>query len=307
VDDRPTAAAGSDPASHLCERDVDHAGTVAVEAEGGIGGPADLLRLLLDATNRKSNFLRSLRNRSAPTPIPQREGRRNAVRCPITQRKEDTMSLDTDLTADVSDELFWDPKVDNAAIAVSATEGKITLRGTVGSLREKREAKKAAQRVFGVISVDNQLQVKLMNDDRRADADLRGDVLQALMLDSLVPATVDAKAEDGFVTLSGSADWQYQRDEADFVASNIVGTLDVFDEIELTHPKPNAGDVQDSIKKAFKRNAALDADNLYISSDNGTVTITGNVSSWAEHDEALDAAWAAPGVTSVRDEMTIGY
>ena len=217
------------------------------------------------------------------------------------------MSLDTDLTADVSDELFWDPKVDNAAIAVSATEGKITLRGTVGSLREKRETKKAAQRVFGVISVDNQLQVKLMNDDRRADADLRGDVLQALMLDSLVPATVDAKAEDGFVTLSGSADWQYQRDEADFVASNIVGTLDVFDEIELTHPKPNAGDVQDSIKKAFKRNAALDADNLYISSDNGTVTINGNVSSWAEHDQALDAAWAAPGVTSVRDEMTIGY
>jgi len=217
------------------------------------------------------------------------------------------MSLDNDLTADVSDELFWDPKVDNTAIAVSADGGKITLRGTVGSLREKREAQKAAQRVFGVISVDNQLQVKLMNDDRRADAELRGDVLQALMLDGLVPATVDAKVEDGFVTLNGTAEWQYQRDEAEFVASNIVGTLDVFDEIELASPTPSAGDVQDSIKKAFKRNAAIDADDLIISTHNGTVTIDGTVGSWAEHDEALDAAWAAPGVTSVHDNMTVSY
>jgi osmotically-inducible protein OsmY len=217
------------------------------------------------------------------------------------------MSLDNDLAANVSDELFWDPKVDNAAIAVSANDGKVTLRGTVGGLREKREAKKAAQRVFGVISVDNQLQVKLMNDDKRADADLRGDVLQALMLDSLVPMTVDAKVEDGFVTLTGTADWQYQRDEAEFVASNIVGALDVIDEIELDGPTPDAGDVQDSIKKAFKRNAALDSDDVYVSTDNGTVTLNGNVSSWAEHDEALDAAWAAPGVTSVHDEMTVGY
>src|SRR6266498_1666512 len=213
------------------------------------------------------------------------------------------MSFDTDLTADVSDELFWDPKLDSSAIAVSAEDGKITLRGTVGSRREKREAKKAAERVFGVISVDNQLQVKLMNDDRRLDAELRGDVLQALMLDSLVPATIDAKVEDGFVTLTGAADWQYQRDEAEFVASNIVGTLDVFNEIELTYPTPRAGDVQESIKKAFKRNAKIDADDLYVSSDNGTVTIDGTVSSWAEHAEALDAAWAAPGVTSVRDDL----
>jgi len=217
------------------------------------------------------------------------------------------MSLDNDLTADVSDELFWDPKVDSTAIAVSADDGKITLRGTVGSFREKREARKAAKRVFGVVSIDNELQVKLMNDDKRADADLRGDVLQALMLDSLVPTTVDAKVEDGFVTLTGTADWQYQRDEAELVASNIVGALDVIDEIELDGPTPDAGDVQDSIKKAFKRNAAVDSDDLYVSTDNGTVTLNGNVSSWAEHDEALDAAWAAPGVTSVHDEMTVGY
>ena len=97
------------------------------------------------------------------------------------------------------------------------------------------------------------------------------------MLDSLVPKTVDAKVEDGFVTLTGTADWQYQRDEADFVASNIVGALDVFDEIELEHPTPSRRDVQHSIKKAFKRNAKLDADDLYISTDDGTVTLNGTV------------------------------
>ncbi len=217
------------------------------------------------------------------------------------------MSWDNDLTVDVNDELFWDPKVDNAAIAVSAKDGNITLRGTVGSLREKREAFKAAQRVFGVISVDNQLQVRLLTDLGRLDADIRGDILQALMLDSLVPKTVDASVTDGYVTLAGTVNWQYERDEAEFVASNIVGALDVFNTIEIKHPAPHAADVQDSINKAFKRNAAVDADELTVSTDNGTVTIKGTVGSWAEHDEAIDAAWAAPGVTSVRDDMTIAY
>jgi len=214
---------------------------------------------------------------------------------------------DKELAADVSDELFWDPKVDNSAVAVAAHDGRITLRGTVASLREKREAKKAAQRVFCVTSVDDQLQVKPMDGELRADADLRGDVLQALMLDGLVPSTVNAMVDDGFVTLTGTAEWQYQRDEADFVASNIVGALDVFNEIELTRTMLEGTDVKKSIKKAFKRNAAVDAAGLDISTDNGTVTINGRVSSWAEHDEALDAAWAAPGVTSVRDDMTVAY
>jgi osmotically-inducible protein OsmY len=151
--------------------------------------------------------------------------------------------------------------------------------------------------------------VRLLNDAKRGDAELRGDVLQALMLDSLVPKSVDAKVDDGFVTLTGKANWQYQRDEAEFVASNIVGTLDVADEIELEYPSPDRGDVKKSIKKAFKRNAALDAEDLHISTDNGSgsVTLEGTVSSWAEHDEAIDAAWAAPGVTSVHDDLAVAY
>ena len=95
-----------------------------------------------------------------------------------------------DLQLDVAAELSWDPKIDGRAIAVSADDGAVTLRGTVGSFREKREAEKAATRVYGVTEVSNELQVQMLNGSKRDDADLRGDVLQALMLDSLVPKTV---------------------------------------------------------------------------------------------------------------------
>ena len=215
--------------------------------------------------------------------------------------------IDSDLVGSVTDELFWDPKVDNADITVTADNGYVTLSGTVGSLRQKREAKKAAERVLGVISVDNLLVVQPASDTSYTDADLQDDIQQALLLDLLVPTTVGVDVLDGVVTLTGTAEWQYQRDEAEFVASNIVGAIDVFDEIALVGPTPDAYDVQESIKDAFKRNAALDADALSVISSNGTVTVEGTVSSWAEHDEAIGAAWAAPGVTSVQDEISVGY
>ena len=212
------------------------------------------------------------------------------------------------LELDVSDELFWDPKVDNAAIAVSADDdGTVILRGTVGSFREKREAKTAAQRVYGVTRVDDQLQVRILDEDRRDDAELRGDVLQALMIDSLVPSTIDASVDDGWVTLTGTANWQYERDEAELMAASVAGVIGVSDDVRLTVSGPKASDVKESIKKAFKRNARLDANDLDVESYNGTVTVSGAVGSWSEHDAAIDAAWAAPGVTSVNDDLVVEY
>jgi osmotically-inducible protein OsmY len=217
------------------------------------------------------------------------------------------MVSDEDLQRWVTDELYWDPKIDGVSIAVSAHEGRVTLRGTVGSFREKREAKKAAERVYGVVSVENELDVSLLNDDARADADLRGDVLQALMLDSLVPSTIDADVDDGWVTLTGTAMWKYQRDEADFVAGNVRGVVGLDDLVDLTTPSPSAHDVKDSIRKALTRNAKLDADQLSVDTHNGTVTVSGIVSSWSEHDAALAAAWAAPGVVDVDDKIVVDY
>jgi osmotically-inducible protein OsmY len=212
-----------------------------------------------------------------------------------------------DLERHVNDELLWDPKVDSAAIAVLADNGVVTLRGTVGSFRQKREAKKDAERVHGVRSVTNDLEVRLLNDDRRDDADLRGAVLQALILDDLIPSTVDAKVDDGSVRLTGTANWQYQRDEAEFVASNIRGVIAVTDEVELVPPGPTAENLQHSIEEAMKRNAKIDAASVSVESSNGTVKLSGTVSSWADHDEAVSAAWAAPGVTNVKDHIVVAY
>jgi osmotically-inducible protein OsmY len=207
----------------------------------------------------------------------------------------------------VTDELFYDPKVDNRAIAVSADDGVVTLRGTVGSFREKREAKQDAQRVHGVKDVKNELDVRILTEDRRDDADLRGDVLRALALDSLVPATIEAKVDDGWVTLTGTANWQFERDEAEFVGGNIAGVVGVENEIELVAPGPSVHDVEHAIKEAMERNAKLDAKSVSVESSNGTITLHGTVSSWADHDEAVSAAWAAPGVTRVKDHIVVAY
>ena len=211
------------------------------------------------------------------------------------------------LVSSVTDELIWDPKVDSAAIAVSADDGIVTLRGTVGSFREKREAKQDAERVYGVENVNNELQVRILEGNRRDDADLRGDVLRALMLDTLVPPTIDAKVNDGWVILTGSAEWQFQRDEAEFIAANVLGVAGMINQIELMAPMPSAGDVKQSIKKAIERNAKLDAEGVSVESSNGTVTISGTVSSWSEHDDAVSAAWAAPGVRRVKDQILVAY
>ena len=187
------------------------------------------------------------------------------------------------------------------------TNAEVTLRGTVGSFRQKREARKAAERVWGVIDVNNELKVRILTEQRREDADLRGDVLQALMLDSLVPTTIDAKVEYGYVTLTGNADWQYQRDEAEFIAGNIIGVTGVENDVYLNVLQPSPSDVRESIKKALKRDAKLDAASLSVETVNGTVVLTGTVHSWSERDAAVAAAWAAPGVTAVDDLLTVTY
>ena len=214
---------------------------------------------------------------------------------------------DEQLQADVVAELFWDPRVGSKAIAVSADAGTVTLHGTVDSFREVREAGKAACRVYGVTRVCNELDVRLLDDSKRDDAELRGDVLQALMLDSLIPTTVDVRARNGSVTLSGTADWQYQRDEAEVLAASVPGVYALQNHIRLT-PAPDTGEVKKDISEAFRRNASLDAERLSVQTTSyGRVALVGTVSSWAEHDEALAAAWSAPGVTEVDDQILVTY
>jgi osmotically-inducible protein OsmY len=143
---------------------------------------------------------------------------------------------DEELAKNVIAELSEDPKVDSTLIDVVADGGEVLLRGTVGSFWQKREAQKAAERVDGVVVVDNIIDVRLLTEHRRADAELRADVLHALSLNGMIPGTVDASVHDGSVLLGGTVDLEHQREEAIRIAGNVRGVVNVDNDIFLNPP-----------------------------------------------------------------------
>lgn len=213
---------------------------------------------------------------------------------------------DDDLRRQVAAELAWDPQVDSETIEVSVASGTVTLVGTAESLRLKLMAHRAVTRVRGVISIADQLRVAIPDEDcRDDDEDLRGDVLEALMLDVSVPMTVGVHVRTGFVTLTGTAEWHYQREAAEFRASNVPGVVGIDNGIALSQT-PDADAAQAAITCAFRRNAVLDADLISVeTSSGGLVILSGAVSSRTAHDQALATAWSAPGVTSVDDRILV--
>lgn len=152
--------------------------------------------------------------------------------------------MHTELTEWVAAELDFDPKVDSEHIAISADAGVVTLYGTVSSLGQKHRAQTAAQRVDGVRRIRNELQVRIPHGDGRpdSDGDLRAEVILALVLNRLVPGTVDARVQDGLVTVVGTVRRQYQREEAELVCASVPGVIAVKNEISLT-PAPRAVDI----------------------------------------------------------------
>ena len=211
---------------------------------------------------------------------------------------------DDELRRQVAAELSWDPQVDSGMIEVSADSGTVMLHGTVDSLRQKRAGSEAAARVRGVIRVANELRVRIPDRDQRDDDDLRGDVLEALMLDGSVPMTVDAQARGGLVTLTGTAQWHYQREKAESRTAEVTGVACVDNAITLA--QADAGDAGAAITAAFRRNAVLEADEVSVRTfPGGLVILSGTVRSWVAHDHAVAAAWSAPGVTQVADRIRI--
>ena len=211
------------------------------------------------------------------------------------------------LRAEVAAELVWDPRVDSTHITVSVQGGRVTLHGTVSRFRQKREADNAARHVHGVTAVSNFVEVRIPAQDRRADADVRADVGQALALNDHIPATVQASVEAGLVTLSGVAAWQFQRDEAELACAAVPGVMGVDVAISLC-PAPSDGDIEQAISAAFRRSARLDR--FELSADSpfpGLVVLSGTVGSWAERDDAVALAWSAPGITDIDDRIAVVY
>lgn len=179
-----------------------------------------------------------------------------------------------------------------------------TLRGTVPSFSEKDTAQRVAQRVYGVRAVADDLVVHLPGSAVRTDTEIAAAIV-ALQWNGVLPAgSVTAVVSDGWITLNGKVNWNYQRESAARTVRDLTGVKGVTNDITV-QPQVHAGDVTARIEAALKRSAELDARRISVITQDGTVVLSGSVHSWTERQEAERAAWAAPGVRHVEDRLAI--
>lgn len=206
----------------------------------------------------------------------------------------------------IIDELDFDPSIDAAHIGVAVENGIVTLTGHVGSYTERVAAEKAAQKVRGVRGVVEEIQVRFGGETPPRDEDIAQRAVQMLDWSVTVPkGAVQVKVQNGWVTLSGKVDWQYQREEAYRSIRRLAGVAGIMNTIEVA-PKASAPDVRSKIMAALKRNAELEADAIKVTVKDAKVVLEGKVNAWYERELAENAAWSAPGVRAVEDHLTLG-
>lgn len=215
------------------------------------------------------------------------------------------MKTDRQLQQDVIDELNWEPSVEATTIGVEVKDGIVILAGHVPSYTQKWAAEKAAQRVAGVKGIVVEIEVALPDANKRNDTDIVRAASDALKWNTLVPKNaIKILVEDGAVTLSGEVDWAYQRTAAVDAVRNLLGVLRVNDRIGLKH-RATVPDIQKKIESALQRQAHFDAKAITVAMDGATVTLGGVVDSWSERTAARNAAWSAPGVQNVVDNLSV--
>ncbi|MFN8555903.1 MAG: BON domain-containing protein [Dehalococcoidia bacterium] len=216
------------------------------------------------------------------------------------------MKSDAQVQQDVINELRWDTHVSATDVGVEVDQGVVTLTGTVDSFAKKMAAQEAAHRVVGVLDVANDIQVRVPGSAGRTDTDVALAVRRTLEWDALVPdERIQTTVMSGWVTLDGQVNAWAHRQEAERVVRGLAGVVGVVNNLRVHAADIEPWRVRDAIEEALARRAEREAERIQVSVQDGTVTITGRVRSWAERRAVVGAAGHAPGVQHIDDQLVI--
>lgn len=217
------------------------------------------------------------------------------------------MRSDTDIKRDVEAELRWSPDFDETDIAVKVQDGVVMLTGFVRNYFEKHRTEVAVKRVKGVAGVANDIQVRPAGGDGLSDPEIARAAVAAIKTE--LPAlceNIKVVVKDGYLTLEGTVQWNFQKEQAEGTAHRVRGVTGIGNLIQIT-PRVTPTEIKRRIEDAFRRTAEIDAERVRVEAHGGEVTLSGAVRSWAEREQAQQTAWRAPGVTRVKNEISVRW
>ena len=215
------------------------------------------------------------------------------------------MKTDADIRRDTESELRWDPSIDDTRIGVTVSNGVVTLTGDVPNYSDRWKADDIVKRVSGVRAIANDIQVNIPLSGVRTDTDIAEAAANALQWNvSLINTQLKPIVKEGWITLDGQVSWGYQRMAAENAVRHLMGAKGVTNNIRVAS-SIKVSNVKQKIEDAFKRHAILDAKDIEVNVDSSTVILKGHVHSWQEREDASQAAWAAPGVIAVENNLAV--
>ena len=220
-----------------------------------------------------------------------------------TMTPKTVLRSDDDIRESVVRELKWEPQILSSDIAVAVKDGVATLSGFASSYWEKDAAEQAAKRVYGVRGLANDIQVKLTSS--RTDPEIARDAVHEIESDSSIPGSqIKVTVKNGWLTLEGTVDWQYQKLFAESDVKKLKGVVGISNNIKVK-PTVSPFEIKNKIEDALRRSAELDARRITVETEGGTVHLYGSVRSWAERQEAERAASSAPGTVDVKNHLIV--
>lgn len=217
------------------------------------------------------------------------------------------MKSDSEINRDVEAELQWRPDIDERDIAVKVNDSVVTLTGFTRTFLDKQLAESAVKRVAGVSGVANDIQVRVGDGEGLTDPEITRAAVAAIRTDvPSVSEKVRVLVHQGYVTLEGKVEWHYLKGQVESAARGVRGVLGVTNSI-VVEPTVKPAEVKRRIEDAFRRSAQIDANRITVEAHGGEVTLQGRVRSWSEREEAQTTAWSAPGVTQVKNEISVGF